>query len=127
MNLSKKTFALFLLIGLTAGQAQAADSGKKIVIELSTDKVVGATLQLLGKGTNKVIKLLEKEQLSRIVSGLGLSGLCYFVGCKERELAQDGDRGYRHGEAFFWSVLAGIAFTGAAVVGTEIIETIYNA
>lgn len=70
MNVFKKSLALFLLASLTAGQAQA------VTIELTTDKVVGAIAQLLEKGGNKVLQLLEKGNFSRVILGLSMSGIC---------------------------------------------------
>lgn len=104
MNLYKKAFALFIFAGLTAGQAQAAK------VEFSTDEVVGAILK-------KVTALLEKEDLARIVAGLGLTGLCIAASNKIHDDCNE----------FLGKFLAAEAAMLAGIFGAKTIEIIYNA
>lgn len=119
MNLTKKAFALFLLASLTAGQAQAA------TVECSTDKVVGAIL-------NKVAALLEKEDLSRIIFGLGLSGT---LGVMSHEFYKGAhallEKRYYNCDDVLVSnclkMLSVLTATCSLAVGISVIEDIYNA
>ncbi len=111
MNLYKKAFALFIFAGLTAGQAQAAK------IEFSTDEVVGAILK-------KVTALLEKEDLARIVAGLGLTGLCIAASNK---IHNEAKKCYDDFNEFLGKFLAADVAMIAGIFGARTIEIIYNA
>jgi hypothetical protein len=125
MNFIKRGLTLLLLASLTAGQAQAAE--QTVNIQLTTDKVVGAIFEVAKMSGNKVVKLLEKKDFSAIVLGLSLGSLSYAIGSEERKFAQYAERHNDNGYALFWSLLAGISFASTAVIGAQIIETIYNA
>lgn len=118
MSLTKKAFALFLLASLTAGQAQA------VTVELTTDKMVEAISQLLQKSGDKVVALLAKEDLSRVVAGLGLTGL--FVAISNK-LHNEAKKCYNTCDEFGLKLLAADMAILAGMCGTKTVEIIYNA